>query len=158
MDMRAKSNAAQSRVAERCDERAGYRLEEQAGFWLRRAYQRHMAIFAQFMNGLDLTSMQFAALAALAQGGSMSQAELGRLTGMDPATMSGVDARLKRRALVAHRPDPKDRRTRRIELTPAGAALLARAIARTQAIADKTLDPLSAAERRRLLSILKKLA
>ncbi len=135
-----------------------YRLEDQAGFWLRRAYQRHMAIFAGAMNGLDLTSMQFAALAILRQSGPLSQAELGRLTGMDRATMSGVDSRLKHRALINHRADPKDRRSRLIELTPAGAALLARAIARTDAIAAATLHPLRGPERRALLDILKKLA
>jgi MarR family transcriptional regulator, lower aerobic nicotinate degradation pathway regulator len=137
---------------------AEYRLEDQAGFWLRRAYQRHMAIFAGAMNGLDLTSMQFAALAILRRSGPLTQAELGRLTGMDRATMSGVDARLKRRALIVHRPDPKDRRSRLIEMTPAGAALLARAIACTDAIAEATLHRLTKPERRALLAILKKLA
>jgi len=137
---------------------ATYRLEEQAGFWLRRAYQRHMAIFATAMNGLDLTSMQFAALVKLGELGPMSQAELGRLTGMDPATMSGVDARLKRRALIAHRPDPKDRRSRLIELTSRGEALLERAIGRTNSVATSTLGPLKAGERQALIAILKKLA
>ena len=28
------------------DTNADYRLEDQVGYWLRRAYQRHMAIFA----------------------------------------------------------------------------------------------------------------
>jgi len=135
-----------------------YRLEEQAGFWLRRAYQRHMAIFATAMNGLDLTSMQFAALVKLGEMGPMSQAELGRLTGMDPATMSGVDSRLKRRQLVQHRADPGDRRSRLIELTPLGKALLERAVNRTDKVATSTLAPLKAPERRALLAILRKLA
>ena len=135
-----------------------YRLEDQAGFWLRRAYQRHMAIFATAMNGLDLTSMQFAVLVKLGEMGPMSQAELGRLTGMDPATMSGVDARLKRRQLVLHRADPGDRRSRLIELTPLGKTLLERAVNRTDKVATATLAPLNAPERRALLAILRKLA
>src|SRR5688572_9705339 len=60
-----------------------YRLEHQVGYWLRRAYQRHMAIFAGIMSDLDLTSMQFAALVKLHELKAVSQTELGRLTGMD---------------------------------------------------------------------------
>ncbi|MGH6892728.1 MAG: MarR family winged helix-turn-helix transcriptional regulator [Dongiaceae bacterium] len=134
-----------------------YRLEEQVGYWLRRAYQRHMAIFAGIMGGLDLTSMQFAALVKLRELKAVWQTELGRLTGMDRATVSGVIARLKRRDLVMYRPDPLDRRSRIIALTPGGEALVADAMERINRVTAQTLEPIGAAERENLRAILQKL-
>src|SRR5919109_1007179 len=136
---------------------ADYRLEDQVGYWLRRAYQRHMAIFAGIMNDLDLTSMQFAALVKLRELKAVSQTELGRLTGMDRATISGVVARLKRRDLVLYKPDPLDKRSRIIALTPAGETLLVEAMQRIDRVTEQTLEPIDAAERDGLRAILQKM-
>ena len=135
-----------------------YRLEDQVGYWLRRAYQRHMAIFAGIMSNLDLTSMQFAALVKLRELKAVSQTELGRLTGMDRATISGVVARLKRRDLVLYRPDALDKRSRIIALTPAGEGLLAEAMQRIDRVTDETLEPVGPADRESLRAILQKMA
>src|SRR5690242_8577723 len=135
-----------------------YRLEDQVGYWLRRAYQRHMAIFAGVMSDLDLTSMQFAALVKLHELKAVSQTELGRLTGMDRATISGVVARLKRRELVLYKPDPLDKRSRIIALTPAGESLLADAMQRIDGVTEQTLDPIDSTERESLRAILQKMA
>ena len=134
-----------------------YRLEEQVGYWLRRAYQRHMAIFAGIMSDLDLTSMQFAALVKLRELRAVSQTELGRLIGIDRATISGVVARLKRRNLVQYKPDPLDKRSRIIALTPAGDALLADAMRRIDRVTEQTLEPIVAVERESLRAILQKM-
>ena len=134
-----------------------YRLEEQVGYWLRRAYQRHMAIFAGIMGDLDLTSMQFSALFKLRELKAVSQTELGRLTGMDRATISGVVARLKRRDLVLYKPDPLDKRSRIIALTPAGETLLIDALRRISGVTELTLEPIGAAERESLRAILQKM-
>ena len=134
-----------------------YRLEHQVGYWLRRAYQRHMAIFAGIMSDLDLTSMQFAALVKLHELKAVSQTELGRLTGMDRATISGVVARLKRRNLVLYKPDPLDKRSRIIALTPAGDTLLHEAMQRIGRVTEQTLEPIGAADRDSLRVILQKM-
>jgi DNA-binding MarR family transcriptional regulator len=134
-----------------------YRLEHQVGYWLRRAYQRHMAIFAGIMSDLDLTSMQFAALVKLHELKAVSQTELGRLTGMDRATISGVVARLKRRNLVLYKPDPLDKRSRTIALTPAGDTLLDEAMQRIGRVTEQTLEPIGSAERDSLRAILQKM-
>ena len=134
-----------------------YRLEHQVGYWLRRAYQRHMAIFAGVMSDLDLTSMQFAALVKLHELKAVSQTELGRLTGMDRATISGVVARLKTRNLVLYKPDPLDKRSRIIALTPAGEALLTEAMQRIGRVTEQTLEPIGSAERDSLRAILQKM-
>jgi MarR family transcriptional regulator, lower aerobic nicotinate degradation pathway regulator len=134
-----------------------YRLEHQVGYWLRRAYQRHMAIFAGVMSDLDLTSMQFAALVKLHELKAVSQTELGRLTGMDRATISGVVARLRRRNLVLYKPDPLDKRSRIIALTPDGETLLNEAMQRIGRVTEQTLEPIGTADRESLRSILQKM-
>ena len=64
----------------------GYRLEDQVGFLLRRANQRHTAIFAEGMP-YGLTPPPFAALVKLGDEQGCSQNRLGRLTAMDVATI-----------------------------------------------------------------------
>jgi DNA-binding MarR family transcriptional regulator len=146
-----------SALRKRAEDASDYLLEEQVGFWLRRAYQRHMAIFAAAMDGLDLTSTQFAALVKLRDLGDTAQTELGRLTGMDRATISGVVARLQKRGLVRFRPDPEDGRARIVALTAAGSELLARALERVAEVTEQTLAPIGAKEADALRETLRKL-
>ena len=77
-----------------------YRLEAQVGHLLRRAHQRHVAIFIAEMGEDGPTPTQFAALAKLAEAKEVSQNHLGRLTGMDPGDHQGVVSRLMERGLV----------------------------------------------------------
>ncbi len=140
------------------DPTADYRLEDQVGYWLRRAYQRHMAIFAVVMSDLDLTSVQFAALVKLRDMKAVTQTELGRLIGIDRATISGVVSRLQKRGVLQFRLDPLDRRSRIIALTATGEALLAQALQRTEQVGDDTLAPIGEAERAALREMLRKLA
>lgn len=139
------------------DRTADYRLEDQVGYWLRRAYQRHMAIFAAIMSDLDLTSMQFAALVKLRDMKAVTQTELGRLIGIDRATISGVVARLQKRGLLQFRLDPLDRRSRIVALTDAGEEVLSEALRRTEQVGEETLAPISEADRTALREMLRKL-
>lgn len=133
-----------------------YLLDEQVGFLLRQAAQRHIAIFESRM-GKELTPTQWATLAKLAEIGSSSQNQLGRSTAMDAATIKGVVDRLKDRGLVATKPDPMDARRRVIILTPAGRVLYQARTSNAHAISAETLAPLSSAERRALLRLLSKM-
>ena len=64
---------------------------------------------------------------------------------------------LERQDLVARRRLPSDRRAYALELTPAGATLLARAGEVMAAAEAETLAALSAAERQRLHALLERL-
>lgn len=134
-----------------------YRLEDQVGFILRLASQRHSAIFADGI-GDDLTPTRFAALAKLFEIGAMSQNELGRQTSMDGATIKGVVDRLRTRSLVRTRPDPSDARRHLVELTDTGRETVARAIPAAWEITEKTLEPLGPTERATLLKLLGRIA
>ncbi len=135
-----------------------YVVDDQVGFLLRRAQQRHAAIFQDGMAALDLTPTQFTALVKIVETGHVTQNLLGRLAAMDPATIQGVVRRLIARGLVISRKDPLDRRTAVLAPTPAGLDLAARAVPMARAITAATLAPLDAAERACLLTLLRKMA
>ena len=93
-----------------------YKLEEQVGFALRVAQQRHTTLFAEMMIEA-LTPTQWAALAKLAECGAQSQNQLGRLTAMDASTIKGVIDRLTARGFTLTRSDPADSRRLLVDLT-----------------------------------------
>jgi len=136
----------------------GYVLEEQVGHLLRRAHQRHGAIFQERIGNLALTPLQFAALVKLHDLGQVSQNQLGRFTAMDAATMQGVIKRLFARKLIERRPDADDRRRLVLRLTPAGKALVDAAVPVGHEITEVTLAPLTTAERAAFLAVLRRLA
>ena len=121
-----------------------YRLQEQIGFVLRKAHQRHVAIFAARIAGL--TPPQFAALAKLADVGETSQNQLGSLVAMDAATVKGVIDRLKTRGLVELTRHDIDKRRLLVSLTAEGRATVERLIPLAQQITTETLAPLSQKE------------
>ncbi|MGE3869213.1 MAG: MarR family winged helix-turn-helix transcriptional regulator [Pseudorhodoplanes sp.] len=134
-----------------------YLLDEQVGFLMRVAMQRHTAIFtATMIEGL--TQTQFAALAKLLEVGPCSQNHLGRLIYLDAATIKGVVDRLQLRRFVTTQSDPRDRRRRAIALTENGREIAERAVAVASRITADTLAPLTAEERREIARLLRKLA
>jgi DNA-binding MarR family transcriptional regulator len=132
-----------------------YRLDDQVGFLLRRAQQRHLAIFAGRIT--ELTPTQFAAIAKAFELGPVSQAELGRATAMDAATIKGVIDRLEARGLVETAPCGDDRRRVLVRLTPDGTRLFAALSGRAAGVTAETLAPLTTDERTILLRLLRKL-
>lgn len=134
----------------------GYCLEDQVGFYLRRAAQRHSAIFAGQMID-ELTPTQWAALVKLAEFDSLSQNLLGRETAMDAATIKGVVDRLLKRRFVTTSPDSDDARRMRVSITREGLAAVSRGVAAATAITAETLKPLSASERRHLIDLLRRI-
>src|SRR6201987_6236232 len=100
-------------------EQGRYVLDDQAGFLMRVAMQRHTSIFTSRMIE-GLTQTQFAALAKLFEVGPCSQNYLGRVIYREAATIKGVVDRLHLRVFVTAFNDPKDRRRRAVALTDRG--------------------------------------
>ncbi len=69
---------------------------------------------------LNLTIQQLKTLHVLAQQGSLSSHELAEVLKVGAGTASGIVDRLVARGLVRRTEDPRDRRVRRITLTPEG--------------------------------------
>ncbi len=135
-----------------------YVLEDQIGFVLRRAHQHATEIFNAVMDGFDLTTTQFAALSKLHDLGPTSQNQLGRLTGMDPATMFGVAGRLAKRNLVRQSVDRADARLVILRLTDEGHALVEAMKSRGAEVSRRTLAPLTREEAETLCRLLRKIS
>jgi DNA-binding MarR family transcriptional regulator len=135
----------------------GYRLDDQIGFQLRRAYQRAGANLASRVAAYDLTVPQFSVLARLYERGRVSQNLLGRLVVMEPANIRDVVLRLRKRGLIRTEKDTSDRRLILLSLTHAGSSLF-ETLRRLQAESTaETLAPLGHAERMLLLSLLRRI-
>lgn len=102
------SSSFESVVSEIPD--SSYVFSEQVGHLLRKAYQRHMAIFQQNVGDSQLTAVQFVTLCAIRDHGPSSLTELVKATAVDQATIRGIVERLKARDLITLEPDPQDRR------------------------------------------------
>ena len=135
----------------------GFVLEGHVGFLLRRAHQRHAAIFVEAATEQGLTPTQFAALCKVAELGKTTQNRLGRLTAMDPASIQGVVRRLIERGLLMRGDDPMDRRTAVLALSEAGYALLTATVACAQRAHAAALAPLTKDEQRVFLFLLNKM-
>src|SRR6478609_1112756 len=134
-----------------------YVLDDQVGFLMRIAMQRHTSIFTSRMIE-GLTQTQFAALAKLFEVGPCSQNYLGRLIYLDAATIKGVVDRLHARGFVTALSDPKDRRRRAVALTERGRQATEAAIKVAAEITAATLTPLTPDEQRAIGRLLKKLS
>jgi DNA-binding MarR family transcriptional regulator len=133
-----------------------YVLDEQVGFLIRIAMQRHTSIFTSRMVEA-LTQTQFAALAKLHEVGPCSQNHLGRLIHLDAATIKGVVDRLGARGFLTALADPNDRRRRAVALTDRGRQVSEEAIKVASEITALTLAPLTAEEQRTIVKLLRKL-
>mgnify|MGYP001235973593 CR=1 FL=1 len=133
-----------------------YLLDEQVGYLLRLANQRHTAIFqSRSINGL--TATQFSAILRLYQYGECSQNQLGRYSAMDVATIKGVVDRLRQKGLVRTEPFQNDKRRSLISLTPEGIALIKDLEKAGRDITRETLAPFTPSERQKFIALLKKL-
>jgi DNA-binding MarR family transcriptional regulator len=135
----------------------GYVLEDQVGHLIRRAHQRHTALFIAMIGDAQVTPTQYAALVKLYEMGELSQNHLGRLTAMDPATIQGVIRRLTGRKLISHRPDKNDKRRRCLSLTSSGREPVEQLLANGPKVSKATLDPLSPTEQQQFLALLKRI-
>jgi len=133
-----------------------YELDKQIGYLLRLASQRHSVIFQN--NTIDnITPTQFSALVRISDNGECSQNHLGRLSGMDVATIKGVVDRLIQKNFLKSRPDPEDKRRLLVSLTDSGTTLVNDMKKAGKKITSETLQPLTVQEQKTLLKALKKI-
>jgi MarR family transcriptional regulator, lower aerobic nicotinate degradation pathway regulator len=132
-----------------------YQLDEQIGYLLRVALQRHYSLFSDSMIE-GLTAPQYASMYKLFELGSCSQNQLGRLINVDVATINGIVRRLEAKGFLTLRGDPHDARRHEIALSAEGRRIVQKAVPIAMEISEKTLKSLSDGERNTLLKLLKK--
>jgi DNA-binding MarR family transcriptional regulator len=122
---------------------------EMPGHLIRRLHQQSTQVFQARTQaaGFDLTSVQFAALDAIARQPGIDQASLAATISFDRATIGGVIDRLEHKGLVQRVVSAQDRRARQLHLTPAGEQLLSASRPVVEGLQADILAPLSPAER-----------
>lgn len=134
-----------------------YEFSEQVGHLLRRAYQRHTAIFQSQSCDRQLTAIQFVTLCTIMDNGPSALTDLVKATAIDPATIRGVIKRLKARDWISLSSDPNDQRKVIVDITLAGRELVATMVPRAKCISDMTMGKLNPAERVALMHLLEKM-
>lgn len=81
--------------------------------------------FDQWARAYGMTRAQGIILARLARQPGLSQNEMAALCEVEPITIGRLVDRLEARGLLERRPDPGDRRIRRLHLLPASEPILA---------------------------------
>ena len=98
---------------------------------------------------------QLAVLATLDAFGAISQAGLCRRTNIDRSDMNAVVNALEAEGVVTRVSDPEDRRQNIVEMTETGTARFERLKAGLAEAEDRALAPLTRADRRELLRLLR---
>ena len=86
------------------------------GHLIRRVQQVSTALFAEECAGLDLTSVQFAALVAIRENPGVDATRLSHLIAFDRSTLGGVLERLEAKGWVVRNPSPGDKRIKLLRL------------------------------------------
>ena len=134
-----------------------YDFTKQIGFLLRRAYQRHTAIFQQTVPETRLTAAQFVVLLTVRDRGPCEIPAIVAQTAIDDASLRGIIERLKWRKLLNAEHEPGDARKMVVSLTPEGREMLDQTVPFAQEITELTYGDLSAQERATLVALLHKM-
>ena len=132
-------------------------IEAQPGHLIRRLQQLAVALFMEETQGLDLTPVQFAALAAAQRQPGMDQRTLAATIGFDTSTTGGVIDRLESRGLIQRSASADDRRVRLLHPTAAGESLLRGVTPRMLAAQERILAPLPPEQRPLFMGMLEHL-
>src|SRR5579864_2358841 len=87
------------------------------GFLLKDVSRRYVQHFEQRAKQISLTLPQCQVLVRLDEHEGINQAKLAALTDVEPMTMVRILDRMEADGLLERRPDPADRRARRLYLT-----------------------------------------
>ena len=122
-------------------------------FRMWRATHTHTAAALQT---IGLTPALFALLNYLRAHEGAIQQQIGAAMGIDPSTMVALVDELERAGLAKRRPQRHDRRAREVLITPKGRRALQRGRELAEQVENEVLRGLSTAERRRLVTLLRK--
>jgi DNA-binding MarR family transcriptional regulator len=128
------------------------------GHLIRRLHQHSTQIFASHIRdaGLDVTSVQFAAMDVLFAKPGIDQATIAASIACDRATTGAVIDRLATKGLVERTNSQKDRRSKIVRLTEPGKHLYQSLLAVVQKVQVEMLEPLTHNERARFLALAEK--
>ncbi len=116
-----------------------------------------LATIAARINSQQLASpsrSDFAVLACLSEYGDLSQADLGRILGVDRNNINGICTRLQQQGHIRRRNDPQDRRRNIVTITAGGTTRFAALQTTARAVQAELLTGLTASESDTLSALL----
>ena len=133
-------------------------LAHWVGFNLRMAQEAAFQAFSRRSLEIGESPGRFATLTLIARNPGISQTELSHANGRDKSSLTPVVEDLVRRGLVERKRMDSDRRTYRLNVTPAGKKILT-TLTRCARRHERNLDHvIGARDRKRFVQILKKIA
>jgi DNA-binding MarR family transcriptional regulator len=133
-------------------------LAHWVGFNLRMAQEAAFQAFSRRSLEIGESPGRFATLTLIARNPGISQTELSQANGRDKSSLTPVVEDLVRRGLIERKRMDSDRRTYRLNLTPAGKKVLT-TMTRCARRHERNLDQLIGVRgRKRFLQILKRIA
>jgi DNA-binding MarR family transcriptional regulator len=129
---------------------------EYAGQLFFRLWRASHTRIADGLESIGLTPALFGVLNVLGARNGATQKEIGSAMGIDPSTMVSLIDELESAGLAKRRPHPTDRRAREVVITPKGRRSLERGRRMALQVENEVLRGLTAAERRELLSLLRR--
>lgn len=135
--------------------RAPARLEGRATWLVSRAYARSSGLLSAGFeaHGGGLRGYHYRLLAALEESGPVSQAELGRRTGIDRSDVTAALTDLESRKLVERSADAEHKRRKIVTITPEGVGKLLELDGVVDGVQDEFLAPLTATQRRQFIAL-----
>ncbi|MBN9461327.1 MAG: MarR family transcriptional regulator [Burkholderiales bacterium] len=127
------------------------------GHLIRRAQQIAVAVFMEECGHFDVTPVQYAALAAIAQQPDIDATRLSLLIALDRSNTGSVLERLEAKSLVLRHTSPADRRVKLLRLSAAGQALLRQLDEAVERAQQRIVAPLRPAERKLFIRLLAQL-
>jgi DNA-binding MarR family transcriptional regulator len=110
-----------------------------------------------FERDVGISPPKYFILHVLANEGSVSQGEIGRLYGVDPSRITRLAKLLEGEGLIERTRDPKDNRVVRMHLTPEGRRAFEMASERSEVFRNRVRRALNEEEHRELRRLLGKL-
>ena len=123
-------------------------LAQRPGFLIRRLHQIHVALFHDECSSFNITTVQYSVLTAL-RNEDMDQKRLAHSVGIDRATTTEVLRRLEKTGWLERQKCSEDNRRQIATLTESGRELLNAVDESAQKAHDRTVAPLTKAERER---------
>jgi DNA-binding MarR family transcriptional regulator len=135
---------------------ADTKVAEFAGQLFFRLWRASHTRIAEALTSIGLTPASFGLLNVLGAREGAIQQQLGSEMGIDPSTMVSLIDELEAAGLARRRPHAKDRRAREVAITAKGRRVLERGRGLAMQVEDEVLRGLSGAERRQLLTLLRR--
>jgi DNA-binding MarR family transcriptional regulator len=127
------------------------------GYNCRRAYLDIMALFSQRMEKYALRPVDYTTITLVNTNPNITPKRLARAINVSPLNLGPLLDRLETRGLLERRPNPSDKRSQVLALTPEGRALCGKADKTANQLENEATAMLTGNERTELLRLLQKI-